>query len=663
MKKNKLTHDQWITLVLSSYVKKHKPEEAEVEHVKDFLRFNSTFKVSTRLSYLAVKDKAEKWVKKLNEKNKNLKESGRVELAFDFKNGLKLLRLANQTAKDWEGKQMGHCVASYRDHEGIYSLRDEFELPHCTLEISKGTAVQIKGKANKEVALKYHPFIIKSLALLECKLKPTDLKNIGYREVKDSVYEILKNHFSGLMDVKVDSVKFINYSSPLKLNKKFQVANKEIFDLLLNKMDCPEAFKELLFLECPDKNLREDFIGIILRNYTHRFSVVKSCFEASTSVPDVVIKNLEMLTNAAKGNNFDSVKYIYNKQKITLAKRKLDQLLNPVLTEALTAAFANRNSEIALFLLNCGAQLSPKSIRDFLAWGVDVTEPKFLETLLPLNVVLNDQDFDAVMECIQLKQKDFDVLEKFTRARRETAHLRKRLVLSFNASKDERIVKLLISKFKTEDDKFVEDIIEDTTDLVYNLLPDLEAQGINIFKENYLLKAIQCRNKKVFEYLVDQNIFYKVMSWNLLAEKDFISMIPFYSALKPAVRIAVKAKAKEFNFLSVLTAISLEEKKMAPPPSQNRGYLKVNKNGEDFYEDQDGNYWRTEAEDGRMRNRRSHNQIEMINDELDRVDQEIRHHLREGRMASPSLYARRKELVERLQYSRRILGVRGDWDD
>lgn len=78
-----------------------------------------------------------------------------IETAHRFPDGVKIVRLTTELALDREGNIMGHCVgkngydAAVTSGEAeIYSLRDVRNIPHATIEVRRGSALQIKGTAN-----------------------------------------------------------------------------------------------------------------------------------------------------------------------------------------------------------------------------------------------------------------------------------------------------------------------------------------------------------------------------------------------------------------------------------------------------------------------------------------------------------------------------------
>lgn len=111
--------------------------------------------------------------------------SGRVLVFNSY--GYDWYQLKSADSLDYESAIMGHCVGqgSYDKRvEGneieIYSLRDEANQPHVTIEINKGEIRQIKGKANRQILEKYRKstidFIVKYLNI-EVQNIPDSIKH------------------------------------------------------------------------------------------------------------------------------------------------------------------------------------------------------------------------------------------------------------------------------------------------------------------------------------------------------------------------------------------------------------------------------------------------------------------------------------------------------
>jgi hypothetical protein len=170
----------WIEHNLSNYLDKNEPKTEEIEHIIDYLA-QSTIKQMDRVTYEQAKNKSELWVKKLQSEAEKIKETkDDVEVIHDFKDGFKIVKLVGRNAYLREGKLMRNCVASYygKDIE-IYSLRDKFNKPHCTMEKDQ----QIKGKGNGDIHPKYVKYIIKFLELSGMTVGDDEMKHLGYINV------------------------------------------------------------------------------------------------------------------------------------------------------------------------------------------------------------------------------------------------------------------------------------------------------------------------------------------------------------------------------------------------------------------------------------------------------------------------------------------------
>lgn len=117
---------------------------------------------------------------------------------------LQAVRLISKEAFEYEGNEMGHCVASYHDNSehgklAIYSIRDYLPdgklSPHATYEFKDGKIKQIKGHSDRVVNHRYiavaRDFAMElsgaeSLDELmhSADIPDSELKNIGY--VKDN---------------------------------------------------------------------------------------------------------------------------------------------------------------------------------------------------------------------------------------------------------------------------------------------------------------------------------------------------------------------------------------------------------------------------------------------------------------------------------------------
>ena len=133
--------DQWVKTHLLGFLIKNplQKDHNEITHILDFLKSDESPKRITRLGYKDAKIAAEKWVEKLT-KNVNEYELDEkdIKTVKRYHNGYRWVELLSEQSYKREGSKMGHCVASYWSRpEKIYSLRDEKNQPHCTVEITK----------------------------------------------------------------------------------------------------------------------------------------------------------------------------------------------------------------------------------------------------------------------------------------------------------------------------------------------------------------------------------------------------------------------------------------------------------------------------------------------------------------------------------------------
>jgi hypothetical protein len=136
----------------------------QIRHVLDYFKSKDAPTDLTRISVPDAIKKSDIWLKNLTRGEAEKKVPGEIEVK-KYSDGFRWVKLESDQALNREGKLMGHCVGSYCQQvseEGveIYSLRDEKNDPHCTIEVSSDKEIQqIKGKQNKEVVSKYHKYV------------------------------------------------------------------------------------------------------------------------------------------------------------------------------------------------------------------------------------------------------------------------------------------------------------------------------------------------------------------------------------------------------------------------------------------------------------------------------------------------------------------------
>ena len=156
----------------------NKQDVGEFEHIIDYL-IHKDFDDLSWASYDLLVEKSEKWIRMLNQNLLTIDEEyGKdIDIVLDFEDGYKWVKLISQNAYTREGNMMSHCVSSYygRNVE-IYSLRDSFNKPHCTIEKDR----QIKGKGNGIISDKYIDYIVRFLEYTGMKVRDSEMKNLGY---------------------------------------------------------------------------------------------------------------------------------------------------------------------------------------------------------------------------------------------------------------------------------------------------------------------------------------------------------------------------------------------------------------------------------------------------------------------------------------------------
>lgn len=191
----------WIKTTLTAYNKKTKNLElSEAEHIIDFLNSETAPKRLKRMSFNQAKTSSEKWVKSLKKKGKDIKETKKdTKTIKRWKNGYRLVQLVSENSFKREGNLMSHCVASYynKDNIKVYSLRDEKNMPHCTIEVAGESSIQqIKGKGNGHIHPKYIKYIIQSLKKFDIEVRNSEMSNLGYNVVEKDLLKLVKKVYN-----------------------------------------------------------------------------------------------------------------------------------------------------------------------------------------------------------------------------------------------------------------------------------------------------------------------------------------------------------------------------------------------------------------------------------------------------------------------------------
>ena len=188
----------WISTTLNSYInKKNNPEnQGEIEHVIDFMNSDKAPKRLSKMSYPVAVQESKKWVKALAKKGKDIDDTADIKVVKKFRNGFKLVKLVGKPAFEREGFLMSHCVASYfgKTETNVYSLRDEKNMPHATIEVTgdNDNVNQIKGKGNGSIHPNYIKMVIEVIKKFGVEVRSSEMQNLGYATFTNVEEKILK---------------------------------------------------------------------------------------------------------------------------------------------------------------------------------------------------------------------------------------------------------------------------------------------------------------------------------------------------------------------------------------------------------------------------------------------------------------------------------------
>lgn len=200
----------WINTVLENQAKRGPLDQAEVEHILDYLVSDAAPSRLRRMSYYQAKAAAEKWSKANQKHGRDIIETETdVEVIHPFEDGSRIVRLLTKNAYQREGFLMSHCVGGYNPSSQdfhIYSYRDKKNIPHATFELRKNgnQIVQIKGKGNGSIHPRYiHP-ILAFLQKVGVKVRSSEMGNLGYHHVPREnmdLIEMIKGAREQLQDI------------------------------------------------------------------------------------------------------------------------------------------------------------------------------------------------------------------------------------------------------------------------------------------------------------------------------------------------------------------------------------------------------------------------------------------------------------------------------
>lgn len=217
----------WVERVVSKALKRKTYALGDLEHCLDY--FHSKEVPSKNITSIGVEQaikKAKKWVEKLNKQAiKNVETEQDIEIVETYNDGFKFVKLLSKDAYQREGKLMSHCVASYygKNNVAIYSLRDQLNKPHCTIEfLQSGEEInQIKGKGNGPIHPKYIKMILLFLDKMGSTVRPSEMQYLGYTHLVAETletYNKLKSMFTDFKELHYGGNFFVyNLSKPKKV--------------------------------------------------------------------------------------------------------------------------------------------------------------------------------------------------------------------------------------------------------------------------------------------------------------------------------------------------------------------------------------------------------------------------------------------------------------
>lgn len=309
-----ISKDEWINKILVKYeIKNPHVPKSEIDHVIEWLNKTSE-KITLKMSFEQALVKANKWTEQLNKKNPNNLTPGNTELVIPLENGYKFVHLKDQNSKDWEGYYMSHCVASYTEHDGIYSLRDANDMPHCTIEIRKNFINQIKGRNNGPIKPFLFNYILKFLEHFNYEVSEREIENLGYEFLDEECFKILKNFYTGLKMVYINDKPYVYCHNKITLVKDHNYQDSDLFIFFMRKGDIDNI--DYLVNNGMDLHIHNE--GIL--KYAIEKGKIKLVKYLLDKGADVNIENGIILTKAILYGNIDVVKYLLDKRAIVLDK-------------------------------------------------------------------------------------------------------------------------------------------------------------------------------------------------------------------------------------------------------------------------------------------------------------------------------------------------------
>lgn len=220
-----------------------------------------------RLDYLKTDHKIDSVEKVLIHYNKMMSRinfnNGTKEI-LGFQDGYKVVQLMTSDAFKAEGKGMEHCLgrenyyAYYGKSHEFYSLRDNKNQPHVTIQVKDNEVVQINGKGATAVNGKYHKYVYEFVKGRNFRVGELAQADMGMIKVGDEIFSI--HNLPKDICMQLDNLDIGEYGlrkmpdlTNVKVKEDFDISNSEF----KNIKGCPIC-KNLRIYDCVD--FEEDFL-------------------------------------------------------------------------------------------------------------------------------------------------------------------------------------------------------------------------------------------------------------------------------------------------------------------------------------------------------------------------------------------------------------------
>jgi hypothetical protein len=170
---------------------------------------------------------------------------GKTETLISFDNGFRIVRLLDQDARLYDAKMMRNCIGDYGEHFGLYSFRDEQNIPHLNFEIKRKKVKQIMGVGNSKVAPKYMEYVNQFYKKIKLNFNCFEIERLGYTK-EDLLWVQFKKYFENIQYVTINNEKYIYEVNKLNVIKQIDFKSEYLVLYLLRTNQCDEAIFQLV---------------------------------------------------------------------------------------------------------------------------------------------------------------------------------------------------------------------------------------------------------------------------------------------------------------------------------------------------------------------------------------------------------------------------------